>query len=156
MKISHTPKRVITAALLSGGVAVAGLGLAAATAQAQPDVAPQVHIPYATDNFSEPHQWTELLPRRMARRPATAPRSACPGYNEGKQPCTELRNGAVFPAHAEIICGARNGQTDYFASSWRVRSSRIGTPLRPVRSWAYRPVAYATPPPLMPSSVRSM
>jgi hypothetical protein len=45
MNITHTPKRVIAAALLSGGVAVAGLGLAAATAQAQPD------------NFSEPHQW---------------------------------------------------------------------------------------------------
>ncbi|MDT7737383.1 MAG: hypothetical protein QOK09_752, partial [Mycobacterium sp.] len=39
MNISLTPKRGITAALLSGSVAVAGLlGLAEATAQAQPGV----------------------------------------------------------------------------------------------------------------------
>ena len=47
-------------------------------------------------------------------------------------------------------------EADYLPSSWRVRSSRIGTPLRPVRSCAYKPIPYATPPPLMPSSVRSM
>jgi hypothetical protein len=46
MKTSHTSKRVITAALLSGGVVLAGLGLATDTAQAQPG-----------DNFSQPHQW---------------------------------------------------------------------------------------------------
>jgi|SRR5271156_2565725 hypothetical protein len=57
MNVIHTTRRVIAAALLSGSVAVAGLGLAAATAQAQPGVTPQVHIPYATDNFSQPHQW---------------------------------------------------------------------------------------------------
>ncbi|HXY63371.1 MAG TPA: hypothetical protein VEI45_03155 [Mycobacterium sp.] len=46
MNISHTPKRFIVAALSSGGVALAGIGLAAGTAQAQPG-----------DNFSVPHQW---------------------------------------------------------------------------------------------------
>ncbi len=48
MNTTSTPKRVIAAALLSGSVAVAGLGWATATAQASP-------LP--TDNFSQPHQW---------------------------------------------------------------------------------------------------
>jgi hypothetical protein len=66
MNISLTPKRVITAALLSGSVAVAGLsGLAEATAQAQPGVAPQIHSPFPTDNFSEPHQWCPGQPLPM-------------------------------------------------------------------------------------------
>ena len=46
MTITHTPKRVVVAALLSGGLTLAGIGLAAGDAQAQP-----------TDNFSVPHQW---------------------------------------------------------------------------------------------------
>jgi hypothetical protein len=44
MNITHNPKRILTAALLSGGVAVAAL--ATGTAQAAPG-----------DNFSQPHQW---------------------------------------------------------------------------------------------------
>ena len=52
MNITHTPKRVLAAALLLGGVTLAGIGLAAGDAQAQPGLAP---IP--TDNFSVPHHW---------------------------------------------------------------------------------------------------
>ena len=48
MNITCIPNRVIAAALLSGGVAVGGLGWATATAQASP---------FPTDNFSQPHQW---------------------------------------------------------------------------------------------------
>ena len=44
MNITPNPKRILTAALLSGGVAVAAL--ATGTAQAAPG-----------DNFSQPHQW---------------------------------------------------------------------------------------------------
>ena len=36
MNTTHNPKRIIVAALLSGGLAVAGLGLAAGTASADP------------------------------------------------------------------------------------------------------------------------
>lgn len=54
MKIAHTPKRIIVAALLAGGAAVAGLGLTADTAAAQPG-----------DNFSVPHQWCPGQPLPM-------------------------------------------------------------------------------------------
>jgi hypothetical protein len=40
MNGTHNLKRIIAGALLSGGIAVAGLGLAAGTAQAQPGFAP--------------------------------------------------------------------------------------------------------------------
>src|SRR6185437_11648033 len=46
MNITHTPKRLVAAAVLSGAVAAAGMGVAMATAQAAPG-----------DNFSRPHQW---------------------------------------------------------------------------------------------------
>jgi hypothetical protein len=46
MFITHTPKRVVAAALLSGAVTLVGIGLAAGDAQAQPG-----------DNFSQPHEW---------------------------------------------------------------------------------------------------
>jgi hypothetical protein len=46
MKIGHTPKRIVAAALLSGGVALVGTGVAADTAQAEPG-----------NNFSQPHRW---------------------------------------------------------------------------------------------------
>ena len=55
MNITHHPKGILTAALLSGGVAVAAL--ATGNAQADTGLAPQIHSPYATDNFSQPHQW---------------------------------------------------------------------------------------------------
>jgi hypothetical protein len=42
MNTTHNPKRIIAAALLSGGIAVAGLGLGAGTAQA---------------DTGRPHQW---------------------------------------------------------------------------------------------------
>ena len=53
MNITHHPKGILTAALLSGGVAVAAL--ATGNAQADTGLAPQIHSPYATDNFSQPH-----------------------------------------------------------------------------------------------------
>ncbi len=46
MNTTHISRRAVAAALLSGGLAVAGMGLAMATAQAQPG-----------DNFSQPHHW---------------------------------------------------------------------------------------------------
>jgi hypothetical protein len=54
MKTIHTPKRAIATALLSGGVALAGIGAAAGTASAQTGFAPPLQGP---DNFSVPHQW---------------------------------------------------------------------------------------------------
>jgi len=57
MNINHYSTRLITAALLSGGIAAAGLGLASATAQATP--------PLPTDNFSQPHQWCPGQPLPM-------------------------------------------------------------------------------------------
>ncbi len=43
MHSTHTLKRIVAGALLSSGVAMAGFGLAAGTAEAQPGLAPQVH-----------------------------------------------------------------------------------------------------------------
>jgi hypothetical protein len=40
MNTTHTLNRIIAGALLSGGVAIAGIGLAAGAAQAQPGLAP--------------------------------------------------------------------------------------------------------------------
>ncbi|COY84669.1 Uncharacterised protein [Mycobacterium tuberculosis] len=37
-----------------------------------------------------------------------------------------------------------------------MRSAMTGTPLGPPRSCAYKPTAYATPAPLIPSAVRSI
>jgi len=65
MNINHYSKQIVAAVLLSGGVAVAGVGLASATAQAAPVVAPQVHNPLPTDNFSVPHQWCPGQPLPM-------------------------------------------------------------------------------------------
>jgi hypothetical protein len=65
MNIKQYSKQVITAVLLSGGIAVAGVGLASATAQAAPVVAPQVHNPFPTDNFSVPHHWCPGQPLPM-------------------------------------------------------------------------------------------
>jgi len=62
MNITRYSKHVITAAVLSGGIAAAGLGLASATASATP---PQVHNPFPTDNFSVPHQWCPGQPLPM-------------------------------------------------------------------------------------------
>jgi hypothetical protein len=45
-----TLRKIIAGALLSGGVAVASLGLAPGTAQAQPGPAPLYPGPFATDN----------------------------------------------------------------------------------------------------------
>ncbi len=46
MNAAHMSRRAVAAALLAGGVAVAGIALATGTAQAQPG-----------DNFSQPHRW---------------------------------------------------------------------------------------------------
>jgi hypothetical protein len=43
MNTPHTLTRIIAGALLSGGVAITGFGLAAGTAQAEPGFAPQVY-----------------------------------------------------------------------------------------------------------------
>src|SRR6516225_1138690 len=48
-------KKTLAGAVLSGGVAVAGLGLASGTAQSEP--APQFNGPFPADNFTVPHQW---------------------------------------------------------------------------------------------------
>ncbi len=53
MNTIHTLKQVFAAAMLSGGVALAGMGLATGVAQAQPD------------NFSVPHQWCPGQPLPM-------------------------------------------------------------------------------------------
>jgi hypothetical protein len=59
MNTPHTLKRIIGGALLSGGVVVAGLGLAAGTAQAHPSPAPLYPGPLPTDNgdWGPPHHW---------------------------------------------------------------------------------------------------
>jgi hypothetical protein len=45
MNTTHTPRRVLAVALLSGGVALAGIGLAADTAQAQTESRPSFMAP---------------------------------------------------------------------------------------------------------------
>lgn len=65
MSHNHTVKKVIAGALLSGGVAVAGGGLAASAAQAAPGIAPHLNGPLPTDNFTVPHQWCPGHPLPM-------------------------------------------------------------------------------------------
>jgi hypothetical protein len=55
MSTTHSLKRIIAGALLSGGVAVAGLGLAAGTAQAERGFAPLSHDPFP--EAIGPRQW---------------------------------------------------------------------------------------------------
>jgi hypothetical protein len=55
MTTIHTMKRRVVGALLSGGVAVAGFGLAAGTAQAEIGLAPPSHGPVLA--ASGPNQW---------------------------------------------------------------------------------------------------
>ena len=69
----------------------------------------------------------------------------------------------VFGSAARQIAGGRTGRhaprrgpPHEFPTTCRVRSPRTGTPLRPPMSCEYSATAYATPPPLMPSAVRSM
>jgi hypothetical protein len=57
MNATHHRKRIIAGALLSGSLAVAGLGLSAGTAQAEPSFVPQFNAPFPADNFTEPHDW---------------------------------------------------------------------------------------------------
>ncbi len=59
MNTSQNLKRIIGGALFSGGLAVAGLGLAVGTAQAQPGPAPLYPGPFATDNgdWGPAHHW---------------------------------------------------------------------------------------------------
>ena len=52
METTRSLKKVIAGAVLSGGIALAGLGLATGTAQAEPGFAP-----FPADNFTVPHQW---------------------------------------------------------------------------------------------------
>ena len=131
MNITHTPKRVVAAALLSGGVALAGSGWPQVTAQAQPG-----------DNFSEPHQWCPGQPlpeadvhwdtnichtwfwvpvggmgnvgefvwdgrlhRLMVRRRATEPRSACPACRRPARLLGQLVAGAVFADRNTVAAG---------------------------------------------------
>jgi hypothetical protein len=57
MDTARTPKKIIAAALLSTGIAVAGLGPAAGTAQSEPAFPPQFNGPFPADNFTVPHEW---------------------------------------------------------------------------------------------------
>jgi hypothetical protein len=54
MSTAHTLTRIIAGVLLSGGVAVAGLGLAAGTAQADPVLAPLFPAPALSGG---PYRW---------------------------------------------------------------------------------------------------
>jgi hypothetical protein len=64
MNTPHNLKRIIAGALLSGGVAVAGLGLGAGTAQALPD---------------GPYTWCPGQPRNAHMPPGGQPGPASPG-----------------------------------------------------------------------------
>lgn len=59
MNTPHSLKRMIGGALILGGAAVAGLGLAAGTAQAHPGPVPLYPGPLQTDNgdWGPPHHW---------------------------------------------------------------------------------------------------
>jgi hypothetical protein len=62
MDTTRSLSKVIAGALLSGGLAVAGLGLTAATAQAQPPVVPPMHGLFPEDGpvppgASGPYTW---------------------------------------------------------------------------------------------------
>ena len=57
MHTTPTLKKPLARALLSGAIALSGLGLAAGTAQSDPGVAPQFNNPFPADNFTVPHQW---------------------------------------------------------------------------------------------------
>ena len=59
MNTTHRRKRIIAEVLLSGAIAVAGLGLAAGTAQAQPIG------PLPANNFTVPHEWCPGQPLPM-------------------------------------------------------------------------------------------
>ena len=65
MNTTHTLKRIIARALLSGGVAVAGLVLGAGIAQASAGFVPQFHAPVPEDNFTVPHDWCPGQPLPM-------------------------------------------------------------------------------------------
>ena len=58
-------KKTLVGALLSGGVAVAGVGLVAGTAQSEPGLTPQFKGPFPADNFTVPHQWCPGQPLPM-------------------------------------------------------------------------------------------
>lgn len=59
MNTSHNAKRIIAGALLSSGIAAAGLGMATGIAQAQPGPVPLQPGPFATDDngWGPPKQW---------------------------------------------------------------------------------------------------
>jgi hypothetical protein len=65
MNTTHHRKRIIAGALLSGSLAVAGLGLTAGTAQAEHGFAPRFHGPFPADNFTEQHNWCPGQPLPM-------------------------------------------------------------------------------------------
>ena len=95
MTITHNRKRFIAGALMSAGVALAGLGLAEGTAQALP----QVPVPLGS----------------LARSPSDNPSGPChsvPRRSSGEEPATFL--GTRPPGQQRVphllVCLSRAGQ----------------------------------------------
>ncbi len=61
MNVTHNLKRIIGGTLVSGGVAVAGLGLAAGTAQAAPGFVPLAHWCPGDPVQQLPHGWDQSV-----------------------------------------------------------------------------------------------
>ena len=57
MTATHHRKRIIAGALLCGSLAVAGLGLTAGTAKAEPGFAPQFHGPFPAEQLHRSARW---------------------------------------------------------------------------------------------------
>ncbi|ETB41899.1 hypothetical protein [Mycobacterium avium] len=62
MNTTHHRKPVVAGALLAGGIAAAGMGIASAAAQPS---APHLIGPLPTDNFTVPHDWCPGQPLPM-------------------------------------------------------------------------------------------
>lgn len=58
--------RTVIKGVVAATFALSSVGLAAATAQASPSLAPQSPGPFATDNFTVPHNWCPGQPLPMS------------------------------------------------------------------------------------------
>ena len=58
--------RTLITGVAAAAFAFSSVGLAAATAQAEPSLAPQSPGPFSTDNFTVPHEWCPGQPLPMA------------------------------------------------------------------------------------------
>ncbi len=65
MDTTRTLKKISARALLSGGIAAVGVGLAAGTAAGEPGLAPHFGGPLPADNFTVPHDWCPGNPLPM-------------------------------------------------------------------------------------------